>query len=127
MKLIFGTLPDDHGFLRIMRPLTDWVFKFISWMIIGATLVFAWQKTGSPYIGALALVAVVLPGAFLLSFLNWLLDIDRGPKRTYQTKQRIRSFVVSIGFILWIAFTVATQVAMQQTVAAIVEFQKTMR
>jgi len=42
MKLIFGTLPDDHSFLRIMRPLTDWVFKFISWMIIGATLVFAW-------------------------------------------------------------------------------------
>jgi len=62
-----------------------------------------------------------------MSFLNWLVDLDRGPRPTYQTKRRIRSFVFTVATILWVSFTVATQIAMQQTVAAIVEFQKTMR
>jgi hypothetical protein len=32
-----GELPDDHVFMSRVRPLVDWTFKFISWLVITAT------------------------------------------------------------------------------------------
>jgi hypothetical protein len=39
MKFRFGAeLPDDHVFLSRVRSLVDWTFKFVSWLVITATL-----------------------------------------------------------------------------------------
>jgi hypothetical protein len=40
MELSIGKLPEHHPFLLVVRPLTDWTFKFIGWLVIGR-LVFA--------------------------------------------------------------------------------------
>ena len=41
MDFRFGGELDDHEFMSRVRPLVDWTFKFISWLIITATL--GWQ------------------------------------------------------------------------------------
>jgi hypothetical protein len=136
MEIRFGRLPDDDHFLLIMRPVTDWVFKFISWLIIGATLVFAWEKTKSPYLAALAVIATVFPGAFLYSFLQWLSKLERkGSVRAkagqptlqgWRMKLR-RGAVIAISGLVWGTLTIGTQLAVQQTASAMLEFQKTVR
>lgn len=137
MEIRFGRLPDDDPFLLIMRPVTDWVFKFVSWLIIGATLVYAWEKTKSPYLAGLGVIATVFPGAFLYSFLQWLSKLERkgkagskagqpAPPRGWRWKLR-RTGVIVVSGLVWWALTIATQVAVQQTAAAMLEFQKTVR
>jgi hypothetical protein len=130
-------LPDDHHFLLIVRPLTDWAFKFISWLIIGATLVFAWEKTHNPYLAGAALVASILPGAFIYSFLEWLSKLERKPKAGAKQagnplsqgwRRKLRgAAVIGLSGIVWSGLTIATQVAVQQTASAMLEFQKTVR
>jgi hypothetical protein len=137
MELSIGTLPNHHHFLTIIRPLTDWVFKFISWLVIGATLVLAWEKTRNPYLAGTALVASILPGTFLYSFLQWLSRLERKPKSgAKQTnslspqrwRRRFRTAAIVVASAaLWWGFTIATELAVQQTASAILEFQKTVQ
>jgi hypothetical protein len=118
----------------VIRPLTDWVFKFISWLIIGATLVFAWEKTRNPYLAGAALVASLLPGAFIYSFLQWLSKLERKPKagakqaRKQLPQGRRRKLrgaaVIALSGIVWSGLTIATQIAVQQTASAMLEFKR---
>jgi len=137
MELSIGKLPDHHHFLSVMRPLTDWVFKFLSWLIIGATLAFAWEKTRNPYLAGAALVASILPGAFLYGFLDWLSKLERkskagakqaGKPLSQGWQRTVRGATVfALSAIVWSGLTIATQVAVQQTASAMLEFQKTVR
>ena len=133
MELSIGKLPDGHPFITIIRPVTDWVFKFISWLVIAATLALAWQKTRNPFLAGAALVANVLPGAFIYSLLAWLAALDRG--KTSQKRENAKGWwkrlrgasVAAASLGLWVVLTLATQVAVQQTAAAILEFQKSIK
>jgi len=75
-------------------------------------------------------LATVLPGTFLYSFLQWLGKLERKPKtgvrRIAGRWRRVRTAVaVILSGIVWSGLTIATQVAVQQTASAILEFQKT--
>jgi hypothetical protein len=72
MELRIGALPDDHSFPRLVRPLVDWMFKFIAWIGICAALQFAAQATGSRLLWAMTGVAYLLIFCFITALLDWL-------------------------------------------------------
>jgi hypothetical protein len=67
MKLRFGEFPEDHSFLLITRPFVEWAFKLLGWIILTATIRYAYEKTSSYLLLGLTIFAYLL----LLGFVDW--------------------------------------------------------
>ncbi|MBT1516250.1 hypothetical protein KIP88_37990 [Bradyrhizobium sp. SRL28] len=134
-----GELPDDHPFLERFRSLVDWSFKFISWLIITATLGVAAQVTKDPWLYGLYFLCHVLLIFFLQAFFSWLFTMKipggrsrkepAAPRRgwwAWMHKAR-RMLIAIFAFLVWGCFQLGMQQAIGRTVDAIAEFQKTNR
>jgi hypothetical protein len=138
MQFKFGEFPDDHGFLFSVRPLVDWSFKLISWLGITATFEIAAKLTGSPYLWTIYVIAHLLVLLFLYSFIDWLWQIKlprQAPKKlpaVATTSSRAKRWihkgrilvVVVLSVVVWGSLMGVMQIVVDQTVSAIVEFQK---
>lgn len=135
VELRFGNLPERHPFLEILRPLTDWTFKFIGWMVISATIYIGWERTGNRWLLAAAIITEILPACFVYSFLQWLSALERPKKATNQqakperwlrrlwSRSRRVVFLV-VSFVVWWSCVFAAQLAVQEFATAILDLQK---
>jgi hypothetical protein len=138
MELSIGTLPSHHHFLLIIRPLTDWVFKFITWLIIAATLWLGWERTGNWYLLTAAAITGLLPGAFIYSLLQWLSKLERPKKpgvpgpgsfirvtKLQRLWMKCRAWIVATAsLVAWWMLMLASQAAVSHVAFAILELQK---
>jgi hypothetical protein len=132
-----GELPDEHVFLSRVRPLVDWTFKFISWLIITATLGVAAEVTKNAWLWAIYFLGQLLLIFFLQSFFNWLFTM-KFPRRAGRKSspvavrtglrammRKVRTLLIAVfAFFVWAGFQVGMQQAIGRTVDAIAEFQK---
>ncbi len=131
MEIRFGRLPDNHYFIIITRPLVEWSFKLLSWLLIAATLLLAAEKSGSYVLYGAASLASVLPFAFIYAFLHWLWSIEPYERKQGTTARlswwgKVRKLaVVTMALALWWTLVFATHLALNQTLLAIVEVQRT--
>jgi hypothetical protein len=131
-----GELPDDHVFLDRVRPLIDWSFKFISWLIITATLGVAAQITKNLWLWGLYFLCHGLLIFFLQAFFSWLFTMKfpgrssrKEPSRPRQGfwawMYKVRQTLITIfALLVWACFQLGMQQAIGRTVDAIAEFQK---
>lgn len=135
-----GVLPDNHVFLDRVRSIVDWSFKFVSWLIITATLGVAAHATKNVWLWGLYFICQGLLVFFLQSFFSWLFSMEfPGIKRSQEEAAVVRqgfwawmhkakrSLVAVLAFVVWLGFNLAMQQAIGRTVDAIAEFQKTIR
>jgi hypothetical protein len=135
-----GELPDDHVFLTRIRSLVDWSFKFISWLVITATLGVAAEATKSPWLWALYFLSQLLLLFFLQVFFSWLFAMKfprwarqrslpgAARNRFWVTLRKARTIIIAVfAFFVWATFQLGMQQAIGRTVDAIAEFQKAAR
>lgn len=135
-----GELPDDHVFLNRIRSLVDWTFKFISWLLVAATIGVAAEVTKNPWLWGIHYLCLLLLLFFLQAFFSWLFTMKfpgkarpksaPAPARTghWAIVRKARTIVVAIfAFLVWACFQLGMQQAIGRTVDAIAEFQKTGR
>jgi hypothetical protein len=77
MKLRFGEFPEDHHFLLIVRPIVEGCFRFLGWLVVLATLQFAYLKTESKTILSLAVFFELLILAYVGAFVDLILKFRR--------------------------------------------------
>ena len=70
MKLRFGEFPEDHHFISLTRPLVEWTFKFLGWLLLTSTIQFAYLKTGNQFLLYLKLLCYGLLLALLVLLLT---------------------------------------------------------
>ena len=92
-----GELPDDHVFFSVIRPLVEGVFKFVSWLIITATLGVVAGLTRNIWLWAMYGACHLLLIFFLQTFFNWLF-LMRFPGRPGR-KQKL---IPPVGFGRWL-------------------------
>jgi hypothetical protein len=131
-----GELPDGHVFLSRVRPLVDWTFKLISWLIITATLGVAAEVTKNAWLWAIYFLAQLLLIFFLQSFFSWLFAMKfpgRAKRKStvavrtgaWAMLRKVRTLLIAVfAFLVWASFQVGMQQAIGRTVDAIAEFQK---
>jgi hypothetical protein len=135
-----GILPDDHVFLNRVRPLVDWTFKFISWLVITSTFGVAAEVTKNAWLWAIYFLGQLLLIFFLQSFFSWLFEMKFARKEGRKpspaaartgfgaTVRKARTLLIAVfAFLVWIGFQVGMQQSIGRTVDAIAEFQKASR
>jgi hypothetical protein len=125
MKLRFGEFPEDHHFVLITRPFVEGCFKFLGWLVVLATLEFAYLKTESKTIFALAAFFDLLILGYVGAFVDWVLKFRR-----YRVAGNA-NVVVKRGIKHWIILAIATVTLVvianfitDRVVTALVEFQQ---
>jgi hypothetical protein len=151
MKLRFGEFPTHHYFVDLLRPVVDWTFKFIGWLVIVSTFNYAYETTGNPILFYVKWALYLLLGQFVWGFIEWFFEFRFYPRaipgkeildavartpaivtpRSVAAKIRVKIWQVTrrlAAVLLSIAITVTAlvtvQTAVRKTVDAIVEFQK---
>ncbi|MDE5458593.1 hypothetical protein GWE18_38625 [Bradyrhizobium sp. CSA112] len=135
-----GELPDDHVFLDRIRSIVDWSFKFISWLIITATLGVAAHATKNLWLWGLYFLCQGLLIVFLQTFFSWLFSMKFPGSKGSRNKNAAarqgfwiwvhkarRILIAILALAVWLGFQLAMQQAIGHTVDAIAEFQKTIR
>ena len=125
MKLGFGEFPEDHHFLLITRLFVEGCFKFFGWLVILATLEFAYLKTQSNTILSLVIFFDLLILGYVGAFVDWILKFRR-----YRASGEI-SALATTGIKHWITVVIATvallaiaNIVTERVVTALVEFQQ---
>jgi hypothetical protein len=130
MRLRFGELPENHIFLYLVRPFVESCFKLITWLIVIATLEVAADLTGSRSIGIVWGVAYLLVLWFVQSFVDWVFSLKslRPPVAKVAAKSWLGTSLSGVKWIvitaIWLAAIFATQLAVENTIKAVVQFQK---
>jgi hypothetical protein len=152
MKIRFGEFPEEHHFIQIMRPLVEWTFKFLSWLVIVSTVQFVQERTGSQVLLYLKWLSYLLILGFIGAFVDWILSFKkyktisgtklieiatnvepdaeataeiRSRKRFWRVWLKVRGVSVAlISLSLTILLVGAANIATDKIISSLVEFQQ---
>ncbi|KYK44900.1 hypothetical protein A1D31_11830 [Bradyrhizobium liaoningense] len=131
-------LPYDHGFIYSVRGLVDGYFKILGWLVITATFQIIAETSHSALIWAICIIAYVMVLFYIQAFINWLShmrrrgsdramrDLGRGKTSKNRFVRRLSAAATAAaGLLMWFAIIFFVQQAIDRTVTAIVEIQRT--
>lgn len=129
-------LPDDHAFIYSMRGLADGVFKVFGWLALAATFQVAAQTTHSKFLWVICGISYLMIIAYLQTFLSWIGELKfhgwarpiREYRPGYASKLKLvrglsRILASAASLLIWLILVMGMQTAVEQSVAAIVDFQ----
>jgi uncharacterized membrane protein len=147
MKLSIGELPEHHDFLLITRPVTEWTFKVVGWILIVSTIKYAYDKTGNEIIFVVYLILFLFLLSFFGGFVRWLLsfrlhrtvtgeafaggNLRNSPERTAPEKKttalwaharNLFAYMLALVFMIFVFFVM--NVAVEKAIDAFIEAQK---
>jgi|1186.fasta_scaffold507480_1 hypothetical protein len=140
MKIRFGEFPEHHSFLLITRPFVEWSFKLVGWIILTATLRYAYQKTSSYFLLGLTIFAYLLLFGFVGGFVEWCRNFKfnsmpparptnvrdtKGFRRVFGRARRIAT--VSLGFAIAALMVGAMNTVVDQAIDSIIGHYEKLR
>lgn len=140
MKIRFGEFPEDHHFILITRPFVEWSFKFIGWMILTATIRYAYEKTSSTFLLGMTIFAYLLLLGFVGAFVDWFrsfrfnsalkrqpIDIAKLGRWKRMRSRAGRGLAIFLGFALTAVLIGAMNIVTEKVIDSILVHYEKMR
>jgi hypothetical protein len=124
MEIRFGKFPDDHHFIQITRPIVEQSFKVLGWLVVIATLRFAYFKTNSATILYVEWFFELLMLAYVGAFVDWVLSFKRNLKNRSDAvvvRKRWHWWLVILATIVLVGIA---NTLVERIISAFLEFQQ---